>query len=118
MHEVAADVHLQHPAGLLPVLALATDMLFQAVYAVVRAAPLDAGIAVLDEGPFQQLVRIIIIKVVHDAVAEVGGKHLALLRVGDEGLTPFRFCPCRANNKKDTAGRCPSCVILLRLTLS
>ena len=84
VHEVAPDVHLQHPAGQLPVVALAAEVLLQAVDAVVRAAPLDAGVAVADKGALQRLVRVVEVEMMHDAVAKVGGEHFALLRVGDK----------------------------------
>ena len=95
VHEVAPDVHLQHPAGQLPVVALAAEVLLQAVDAVVRAAPLDAGVAVADKGALQRLVRVVEVEMMHDAVSKQRSEDLSLLGVVDDESTwtvgPYRY---------------------------
>lgn len=59
-------------------------MLFQTIYTVMGATPLDATIAVLDKGSFEHLVRVVVVKMVDDAVAEIGGEDLTYLRVSDK----------------------------------
>ena len=84
VHEITTDVHLHHIAGNGIVLAFFPNMLFKSSYAIMRAASLDAAVAVVDESAFIHLMRVVVIKVMHDAVAEVGGKHLTLFGVGDD----------------------------------
>ncbi len=83
VHEVAAYVHLEDEAGARVIATLAAYVLFEAAYAVMRAASRDAGIGVGDESPFVQFAGVVVVEVVDDAVAKVGGEHLAFFRVGD-----------------------------------
>lgn len=84
MHEIAAYVHLQHVGSFLVVERGLTDMMFEAVDAIVCATALDAAVAVGDEGALEHLVGVVEVEVMHNAVAKVGGKDLAFLRVFDE----------------------------------
>ena len=83
-HEIASDIHLQHEARTGVVAAFFQDVALEPSYAVVRASAFDTAVAVLDEGALEQLVRVVEIKMMHNAVAEMGGKHLAPLGVGDD----------------------------------
>ena len=81
---VALQIHLQHVARHLVVLALAAYVAFQSGDAVVGAAMADAAIRVLYKGALQHLVYVVIIEVMHHTVAKLRGKHFAPLRVGDD----------------------------------
>ena len=83
-HEIATDVHFQHEAWIFVALAFFQDMPSQAIDAVVRSPSPDATVTVLDEGALEHLVGVVEIEMVDDTVAEVGGKHLALLGIGDD----------------------------------
>ena len=61
------------------VVALFQYVLTQSLDAVVRAAPWYAAVGVLHEGALKEFVGVVIVKVVHHAVAELCGKDLALL---------------------------------------
>ena len=84
MHEIPLDVHLQHIARFAIVLALLPDMALQPANAIVCAALLDATVGVSNECALQHFMDIVVIKVVHDAVAELSGKDLPPLGVGDD----------------------------------
>jgi len=84
VHEVAADVHLQHVASFLIVLALLPYMMLQTVYAIVGPPVAYAAIGVGYEGALQHLMGVVEIEMVNDTVAEIGGKHLAPLRLVDD----------------------------------
>ena len=87
VHEVAPDVQVQHIAFPLPVPALLAAEARHTPYAVVRAASLDAAVGVLDERPLEQVVRVVEVEMVYDAVPEHGGEYLPPLRVvHDEAL--------------------------------
>ena len=65
------------------VAALAADVLLEAVDAVMCAAMEDATIRIGDESPLVQFVSVIVVEMVDDTVTEVGCKHFAFFRFGD-----------------------------------
>ena len=80
-HEISPYVHFQHIAWTGVVTALLKDMLFQPLYSVMCATPLDAGVAVLNEGMLKKWIGVVIEQMVDYAVTELRGYYLAFLRV-------------------------------------
>ena len=58
--------------------------MFEALYAEMCAAALDATVAVMDDCTLEELVSVAVKQVMHNVVAEVGGKYLAHLGVVDD----------------------------------
>ena len=84
VHEITPDVHLHQITGNGIVLTFFPDMFFKPPYSVMRTASLDAAVAVVDECALIHLMRVVVIKMMHDSVTEVGGKHFTLLGVVDD----------------------------------
>ena len=84
MHEIATDVHLQHIAWLAVILALLSDMSFKAANSEMSTTLFDATVTVGDEGALQHLMGVVVVEMVDDAVAELCGKHLPLLWIGND----------------------------------
>ena len=84
MHEVTTNIERHGIGFLLPVMRGLAYVLAQMGYAVVGATTLDARITVGNKGPLKKLVGIAEVEMVHDAVAEHGSEHLALLGIGDD----------------------------------
>ena len=87
VHKITPDIHLHHITGHGVVLAFFPNVFFEPPDAVMRTTSLDTTVAVVNESALIDLMRVIVIEMMHDAVAEVGGKHLSLLGVGDDEAT-------------------------------
>ena len=86
VHEKASDVEFQHIGILGVAVAALVHETGDAADAVERSLSGAATVAVVDEQPLEKRVEAADNVVVHDAVAEVGGKHLAQLGpTHDEG---------------------------------
>ncbi len=83
VHKITANVHLHHIAWNGKALAFLADMAFEPPNAVMSAAPLYATVGVVNESALKHFVHIVVVQVVNNAVAEIGGKNFALLGVGD-----------------------------------
>lgn len=83
VHKITANVHLHHIAWHSETLTFLADMAFEPPNAVMSAAPLYATVGVVNESALKHFVHIVVVQVVNNAVAEIGGKNLALLGVGD-----------------------------------
>ncbi len=81
-HEEIGQVALEVEARPRPVLRLAADLRFHSLAGVQRAAPWDTGAAVRYEAALDGGADAVVQQVVNDAVAEVGGPHLAGLWPG------------------------------------
>lgn len=83
MHKISAYVHLHHIARHGKTLAFLADMAFEPTNTVMRTAPLNATVGVVNESALKHFVHIIVVEMVNNAVAEIGSKNFALLWVGD-----------------------------------
>jgi hypothetical protein len=81
VHEIAPDVKFQHKAIVFIVFALAPDVPFQTLYAVMRSTSFDATVAILYERAFKQLVCIVVIQMVNNTVGELRCKDFPFLGV-------------------------------------
>lgn len=79
--KIAPNVHLHHIAGHGIVLAFFPDVFCESPNAIMCASVLDTAIAVVNKSTFIQLMRVIVIKVMHDAVTKVGSKHFSYFRI-------------------------------------
>ena len=84
VHKISANVHFQDIARFAVVLAFLQDMVSQSVDAEMSATMLDTRIAVENKSAFQHLMHVVVIQMMHDAVAEVGSENLAKFRVVDQ----------------------------------
>ncbi|MBQ6008303.1 MAG: hypothetical protein IJL17_07180 [Kiritimatiellae bacterium] len=66
-------------------------MMLQPLHPVVRAAPLDATVAVRDERALEEFMRVVVEEVVYHPVAEFRREHLAHLRVVDDVVPEVRL---------------------------
>lgn len=84
MHEIAPDVTIHGITRDGVIVALLADMPLQTLHAKMRAPVLQTTVGVVDECPLEHFIGVIIIKVMHYPVAELGCEHLAFLGVGDD----------------------------------
>ena len=91
--EIATDVHLHHIAGHGVVLAFFLDVFFKPPDAIVCASFLDATEAVVNKCALKDLMRVIVIEMMYDAVAEFGSEHLretnAFFHIALKSHVPF-----------------------------
>lgn len=95
VHEVAPDVQVHGVTRHGPVLTLLPDVHGQTLDAVVSAPSFDAAVGVLDESTFKELVTIVEVEVMDDAVSKQRSEDLSLLGVVDDESTwtvgPYRY---------------------------
>ena len=109
MHEITTDVEIHGIARLSPVQRCLPDVLAQSVYAVVCATAFDAGVRVGNESALKELVSIVEVEMMHDAIAEHGSEHLALLGIADDEST-WKAGPCidHSEGRRIVRRDCPS----------
>lgn len=84
MHEITSYIHLHDIARNGIVLTFLPDVLFQSFNTIMGSSVLDAAVCVVNESTFLKEMRIVVIQMVDNPVAELGGEHLAFLGVGDD----------------------------------
>lgn len=78
------NVNLEYIACIMVVVTHATDMMLQAMYAIVRTTTIDATVSVCYECAFKKFMGVFIIKVVYNPIAKIGSKHFSLFWVMDD----------------------------------
>ena len=84
MHEIAPNVHLHDIARNGIVLAFFADMLLQPLNTIMGSSILDTVVSIVNESTLVKDVRIVVIQMVDNPVAKLGGEHLSFLGVGDD----------------------------------
>lgn len=81
MHEVTPDIQVHSIARPLPIQRLLSAKVRNSANSVMRSPALDTRIAVLNERPLEELMRVVEIQVMHNSVSEHRSEDLPFLGV-------------------------------------